>query len=51
MITLDQEQVRIVSTEPYYSNGEWYISVEYTEGEMDVFGPFDTKEEAEGLIL
>ena len=51
MITLDDVQVRIVKTQPYYSEGKWYVSVEYTVGERDVFGPFHTKEEAEGLIL
>jgi hypothetical protein len=51
MITLDDTQVRIVKTHAYYSDEKWYVLVEYTVGERDIFGPFNTKEEAEGLIL
>jgi hypothetical protein len=50
METLLEPQIRIIKTESYFVDGEWYSRVEYSQGEEDVFGPFDSKEEAEGLI-
>lgn len=50
METLLEPQIRIMKTEPRFIDGKWYSLVEYSQGEKDIFGPFNTKEEAEGLV-
>jgi hypothetical protein len=42
---------RITSIEPFFSDGEWWASIRYSDGGEDEFGPFDTKEKAEGVIF
>jgi hypothetical protein len=50
-VTLQQVMPRIVSVEPYYEDDSWWAHISYSDGGEDDHGPFETKEQAEGVIF
>lgn len=45
------EQVYIADTDIYFNNGSWWVSIIYSDSDVeDIFGPYTSKQEAERVI-
>lgn len=49
--TLQPVMPRIIDVEAYYEDDSWWAHIIYSDGGEDDHGPFDTKEQAEGVVF
>lgn len=45
------ETIHITETETFFDEGAWWLSVCYSDGGSDVYGPAKTEEDAERLVF
>lgn len=50
-VQLRNERIKIVTRNVFFAYGGWWVTVYYSDGGEDCYGPFEDETKAEGLIF